>query len=1372
MLQQFITPAKGIFYAGESITIDLTNIPDIPGRAVFRSNLPGVKQHRREIISHYTYGTAIQDLDWCDIEIPGSGSRRTLTLPLTDVGIFEGKCCFIPEGPSQIIWVSGDNIRIKVLPAETIAGNTVYSAFVRQFGRNLYKPFSDREPEEISFLEQNAYSVLPPSGTFRQLIRHLDHIFDTLNCRILQLLPIHPVPAQYGQMGRFGSPFAPLDYFSIEPTLAEFDTRATPMEQFEELLNAVHSREGKLFLDIPVNHTGWASKLQQQHPEYFVRSADHTFESPGAWGIVWADLCKLDYTRKEVAQTMAEVFLFWCAKGVDGFRCDAGYMVPENAWDYIVAKVRSSYPDTIFLLEGLGGPQEVQNRLLQHSGLDWAYSEMFQNYSRAGMEYCLQYMLHSAQSAGTLISFSETHDNNRLADSGKTFARFRFLACALLSLNGAFGFANGAEFFAREKIDVHKDSALNFGALENLCSLTGSLNHLLSCHPAFTGNSKITSVTLNPGEGMALLRSAYDNSSRVLVLLNPECSNTAFVQFPGNLPDSGTDLLTGQTLSFVRSNNTLGIDLPPGSGFAVALDPFEWPDISPATHQQIKVMEKRAFLALKGWQDEQLPVTSFADSPEQFVSELASMSPPPLSIWEGSRDFKRIVPIPAGDLLLVRNPYPFRCRILEEGSGFIKGVPLKEGSFAALLTLEKNTSPHRLHKELLFESFEPGKCVKRRALLCHLPEYERFAFRREYSQEEVRRFSIEAFGSNDNSSYALFPAALGDFSSKYSALLAVNGASDMPFDRYCLFTGLHIYLVVEGYSRKVDINSLESFTSPAPNRGDWKFRIPAGQGRSMCLELRMRFPFTGDAVELEFFRPVQSGVPDTTPAALILRPEVEDRINHHVTRACDGPEWQFPAAVQDYAQGFTFAPGERKLELSVSKGSWHPEREWHYMCELPAERYYGLEDKTDRYSPGYFHIPLQEKERFTLTACAGEKNKCVWDETEKNTSDPLLAAMRRFVLKRGNLSTVIAGYPWFLDWGRDTLIALRGLLKAPEFHPQCAEILRAFASFEDRGTIPNVLSGSNTSNRDTSDAPLYLILGVRDYIAETKDTSILETFCGTRKLKEIVDSIVSHYISGTPNGIKQDPASGLIFSPSHFTWMDTNFPAGTPREGYPVEIQALWYAVLKFVKRDDMAEQVQNAIEKYFFSTFEGVSDCLHAPRHTPAAQAVADDHIRSNALLLITMGAVRKKDLCSGILRSCAELLVPGAIRTLADRQVKYLLPVKYDGRLLNDPANPYCGRYAGPENDSRKVAYHNGTAWCWPFPAYCEALCICGGAAEKKRALSLLLSGAEYLERTIPGQLSEVADGNAPHAPGGCPAQAWSVTELFRVREILQNM
>ncbi|MBR2880466.1 MAG: glycogen debranching protein, partial [Oscillospiraceae bacterium] len=99
------------------------------------------------------------------------------------------------------------------------------------------------------------------------------------------------------------------------------------------------------------------------------------------------------------------------------------------------------------------------------------------------------------------------------------------------------------------------------------------------------------------------------------------------------------------------------------------------------------------------------------------------------------------------------------------------------------------------------------------------------------------------------------------------------------------------------------------------------------------------------------------------------------------------------------------------------------------------------------------------------------------------------------------------------------------------------------------------------------------------------------------------------------------------------------------------------------------------------------------------------------------------------------------------------------------------YQGHYRGPEDTSRKAAYHNGTAWCWPFPSYCEALYISGGENSRNRALSLLMSAAPLFESGITGQLPEVLDGDAPHTPGGCPAQAWSVSEFFRVLDILEK-
>ena len=389
----------------------------------------------------------------------------------------------------------------------------------------------------------------------------------------------------------------------------------------------------------------------------------------------------------------------------------------------------------------------------------------------------------------------------------------------------------------------------------------------------------------------------------------------------------------------------------------------------------------------------------------------------------------------------------------------------------------------------------------------------------------------------------------------------------------------------------------------------------------------------------------------------------------------------------------------------------------------------------------------------------------------RSVDEFLVEGLRRFVVRRDDLSTVLAGYPWFLDWGRDTLIVLRGLVRSDAFRAEAVRIIRAFAGFERGGTIPNVIRGQTEANRDTSDAPLYLIVAVRDYIDATGDGDILKQDCAGRALADVLDSIVKNYMRGTANGIGMDEKSKLVFSPAHFSWMDTNFPAGTPRCGYPVEIQALWYAALKFLGYEEIASEVSASIEKYFFLPGGRCSDCLHCASGTPAAKAVPDDHDRCNQLLAVTLGAVKDPVKAAAILSACGELLVPGAIRTLADRPVRYKLPVSRDGRLLNDPERPYMGRYCGPEDTQRKVAYHNGTAWCWPFPAYCEALVIAGGEAQRPRARALLMSAAKYFETGIFGQLPEVADGDAPHTPGGCPAQAWSLSEFYRVYELLKD-
>src|SRR6185369_7912127 len=237
----------------------------------------------------------------------------------------------------------------------------------------------------------------------------------------------------FARFGRFGSPYAVEDLLGIDPALVELDRRTTGIDQFRELTYATHAKGARVFIDLVINHTGWGSTLQENHPEWFLRDSRGAFVSPGAWGTTWEDLVELAHQHIELWDYLADVFLTWCRRGVDGFRCDAGYKVPLPAWQYITARVRQEFPTAIFLLEGLGGAWETTASLLTNGGMQWAYSELFQNYSGAEVGNYLDHSLQQSERVGLLLHYSETHDNPRLAEKGRAWSLLRNELCALTS---------------------------------------------------------------------------------------------------------------------------------------------------------------------------------------------------------------------------------------------------------------------------------------------------------------------------------------------------------------------------------------------------------------------------------------------------------------------------------------------------------------------------------------------------------------------------------------------------------------------------------------------------------------------------------------------------------------------------------------------------------------------------------------------------------------------------------------------------------------------------------------------------------------------------------------------------------------------------
>jgi predicted glycogen debranching enzyme len=396
----------------------------------------------------------------------------------------------------------------------------------------------------------------------------------------------------------------------------------------------------------------------------------------------------------------------------------------------------------------------------------------------------------------------------------------------------------------------------------------------------------------------------------------------------------------------------------------------------------------------------------------------------------------------------------------------------------------------------------------------------------------------------------------------------------------------------------------------------------------------------------------------------------------------------------------------------------------------------------------------------------------------------LLRAARAFVVRRNGGKTVIAGYPWFLDWGRDSLICARGLLAAGMVE-EVKQLLMVFGHFARDGTLPNTIHGEDATNRDTSDAPLWYGV-VCEEAAQLVGEELyqLKVGKGQDTIADVLFEIARGYVNGTPNGIRMDPVTGLIWSPAHFTWMDTNHPACTPREGYPVEIQVLWIRFLRQLerlggteprRRREIAEQAEASLRKYYWLEDRGyLADSLVADAGRSASEAMIDNSLRSNCLFAVSLGLFSGEPARRCVEAAARYLVVPGALRSLAPLPVSPPLPIYGDdGRLLNNPTEPYWGRYEGDEDTRRKPAYHNGTAWTWTFPNFCEALARAWNCAPEAVAAARAYLGSMdrlLLEGCI-GQIPEIVDGNAPHTQRGCDAQAWGVTEALRVWKFLQN-
>jgi glycogen debranching enzyme len=1093
-------------------------------------------------------------------------------------------------------------------------------------------------------------------------------------------------------------------------------------------------------------------------------------------------------------------------------------MVPQDAWRYIVARVREEYPDTVFMLEGLGGKLEVTEALLTQANLDWAYSELFQTYERGHIESYLPFTTRLSSTAGLLVHYAETHDNNRLAAASAAFARLRTGLTALCSANGAFGITAGVEWLATEKVDVHGASPLRWGATENLVAHVARLNTLLATHPCFGAEADFRVLPYGAGNRIAAVRSCRRSDRRVLVLVNLDPGRPTDASWPlGDfvpVATGFTDLLTGKRLAPSSRDGHAWLTLDPGAAHCLTPRAEEWDALRRAEsakkpvwlgvhQQQYKALALAILLELDPNVD---PACHKPDDlaeqlrcdPLGFCRHAARDAYLPVVAWQWPADTRRRVMVPPHHLLCLQAPHPFQADVRDGDRTLasVRSLPAaKGGHFAFAVRLPADPARHRA-LEVVFTLYEPDQTRTTRTPLLALCPFEAAQVHRVFAGPDAVRRDLYGILANRRGTMVQARAAWASIASLYDALLAVNLAPSCPADRQVLLTRVRAWLRHREYSHEINGSCVRTFAARTGEALEWHLTVPAGMGKLVRLFFRLTLAPDANAMTLTLSRPSQvldpDDLPDDQPVTLILRPDVDDRSCHGVTKAFAGPEDAWRRAVEPRADGFVFAPHpDRMLTVKAAPGGFTPEAEWTYHVAHPFESDRGLPDRSDLFSPGYFSVCLRGGESAELRAHEGRATaaRCAPPPaphrrlaTPHGDWHPLSAGLRDalddFVVRRDDGLTVIAGYPWFLDWGRDTLICLRGYIAAGALSDSLG-ILRQFARFEDRGTLPNMIRGNDASNRDTTDAPLWFLVACADLLAATGDPAFLDgDLGGKRTVRQVALSILEHYSRGTPNGVRMDPATGLVYSPPHFTWMDTNFPAATPRAGYPVEIQALWHAGLRFATQSlspdpqwaELATRVRASFHRLFVRPGQAhLSDCLHAAPGQSAADAVPDDALRPNQLLAITLGLLRDEEKARAVVRSCDELLVPGGIRSLADRPVAHAQPIWRNGALLNDALRPYWGQYRGDEDTRRKPAYHNGTAWTWLFPSYAEALVAAFGPSAGDAARALLGSATLVLDDGCAGHVAEIADGDAPHTWRGCGAQAWGVTELQRVIALL---
>src|SRR6202158_3513576 len=526
-------------------------------------------------------------------------------------------------------------------------------------------------------------------------------------------------------------------------------------------------------------------------------------------------------------------------------------------------------------------------------------------------------------------------------------------------------------------------------------------------------------------------------------------------------------------------------------------------------------------------------------------------------------------------------------------------------------------------------------------------------------------------------------------------------------------------------------------------------------------------------------------VQGSNPLEMELKALVNYRDFHATTHAGD---WRM--RVDPLENGVRVVAFDRAAPfyLKSAEAACEARHEWYRDCFLAAERARGLDDREDHLFAAIFRAKLRAGESVTIVsttegsaALDGEvgrggraaheaKSVAAWNAQSKAISaespewlQQLVLAADQFIVKRTlpdepDGRTVIAGYPWFGDWGRDTMIALPGLTLATGRADVARQILLAFAKYIDGGMLPNNFpDAGGKPEYNTVDAALWYFESIRQHFAATQDAVTLQ------KLFPVLAGMIDAHIAGTRYNIHVDPADGLLYAGApgvQLTWMDAKIGdwVVTPRAGKPVEINALWIDALETMagfarqlkKPSEAYERLSAKAKKSFQKFWNAERNCCFDVIDSPGIGN--DAALRPNQIFAVSLPvSPLTSEQQKAVVDVCARrLLTSHGLRSLAPGEAGY------------------TGHYSGGPRE-RDAAYHQGTVWGWLLGPF--ALAHHRVYHDSEAALRFLEPLGRQIYASGLGTLSEIFDGDAPFTPRGCIAQAWTVAEVLRAWKGITN-